>query len=120
MAQLGMAFPSQAPQLPGPEPEPWEEHFTPACEPRTEIGHAYWLRQQRALRDHGGPDEQPGIPIHKFASNDGWQVTAQECRQAVAAHEAAMAAGLPHPPALREDVLPFLRAAAQADGFEVY
>lgn len=47
-----------------------------------------WFRDQEEakLADHDLAG--PGIPWWKFSSNDGWHVTAQECRQAVEAFAA--------------------------------
>lgn len=66
-----------------------------------------------------GP-EVPGIPIHKICTtNDGWHVTREECRSALALYELHLAAGGSHPEAFGDDFIPFLREAARRDGFEV-
>lgn len=41
----------------------------------------YVAERDRLLADHGG--ECPGIPEHKFGSNDGWIVTPAECLAAL-------------------------------------
>lgn len=66
-----------------------------------------------------GP-EVPGIPLDKFCSNDGWHVTKVECRSALDIYWKAREAGTPHPDAFRDDFIPFLTHAAEADGFEVF
>jgi hypothetical protein len=71
------------------------------------------------LRWHG--PEIPGIPIHKICTtNDGWVVTREECRAALVLYDAAIVSGREHPDAFRDDFIPFLIAAAAADGFEVF
>ena len=37
---------------------------------------------------HGSPADKPTIPMHKFSSNDGWFVTPEEIRAALAAWDA--------------------------------
>lgn len=76
---------------------------------------------EKDLADHlswHGP-EIPGIPLHKFCSNDGWHVTREECRAALHLYEEALKSGEPHPESFMDDVIPFLREAAATDGFEV-
>ena len=86
---LGMAFPSRPPPFSG-------------------VDH---------LRAHEG--DTPGIPAHKLRSNNGWHVTREECVQALATYDEAVAGGAAHPESFREDLVPFLRTAAAHDGFEV-
>lgn len=118
MVELGMAFWSEH----GPFPEyPGYEHFDAEDEPVTDEGREYAARVAKLLSWHGDDPQAQGIPSHKFTSNDGWHVTKQECEQALAAYDAAMAAGHVHPERwFRDDLIPFLRHAAAADGFEVH
>jgi hypothetical protein len=60
-----------------------------------------------------------GIASHKLRSGEDWHVSAEECREAVAAYDEAMAAGARHPDILGADFVAFLRIAALADGFHV-
>lgn len=81
--------------------------------------------QREAALEHllsaPGAYDTPGIPSHKFTSNDGWHVTRIECASAVAIIERAPT---PWPPDvaefMRDDVLPFLQTAARHDGFRVH
>ena len=68
-----------------------------------------WLRDTR--------DERPGIPLHKLCSNDGWWVTAAECKSALQLWESL---GSPVAEEFRDDWIPFLRAAAANGGFRTY
>jgi hypothetical protein len=61
-------------------PEPEEEHWDDDMEPLTHEAREYRMMQHRIL-SAGSPD--PGIPIWKLCSNDGWLVTPQECLQAL-------------------------------------
>ena len=99
MAALGMAFEDDPrPDPPRPEefgltheqvwafedPEDFpdvaftEEQKAKAAEHRAAV--------ERVLAWHGRTDI-PGIPLHKFSSNDGWLVLPDECRAAVKAWE---------------------------------
>lgn len=63
-------------------------------------------------------DERPGIAAHKLCrTNDGWWVTRAECESALKLWERAG-----EPPVVDRlgDVLPFLRAAAEYEGFRVW
>lgn len=83
--------------------------------PTTGQGRAYADEAERRL---SWRPERAGIPIHKLCSNDGWIVTAAECREALdSVHEYEETHALPE--AFDDDVLPFLRTAAAADDFEV-
>jgi hypothetical protein len=66
----------------------------------------------KALRD-----ERPGISMHKLCSNDGWWVTAMECRTALDIWEQA---GMPMHEEFRDDWIPFLQQAAKHGGFRTY
>lgn len=76
------------------------------------------------LADHlswHGVSDIPGIPVHKIAgSNDGWHVTALECRAALGIYHQRMAGGEPHPEIFGDDFIPFLEACANSDGFETH
>ncbi|SDP96383.1 hypothetical protein SAMN04487905_12020 [Actinopolyspora xinjiangensis] len=117
MVRLGMAFTSDMPTFPE-SGHLSEEEFTNQGEPVTEQARTYLAQLDETLSAHGG--DGAGIPLHKFGSNDGWHVTAVECADAVAAYDRARTAGTPHPNELEGDVVPFLRTAAQCDGFRVY
>jgi hypothetical protein len=55
------------------------------------------LAWRPSTRDSQAGEEspQPGMAFHKFCSNDRWVVTAQECREALAAWRVAVARSLP-------------------------
>jgi hypothetical protein len=81
-------------------------------------GHArdYEAALARILSHHGHTDE-PGIPLHKLRTSLGWHVTADECTAALARFDARS----DEPPAVfGVRLVPFLRAAAGGDGFEVH
>lgn len=62
--------------------------------------------------------DRPGINLAKMCStNDGWHVTRLECLAALALWEAA---GRPDVDDGYGDLIPFLRAAAEHDGFVVW
>lgn len=75
------------------------------------------------------PPDEPGIPVHKFGSNDGWVVTPRDIEGALAMLDKAPAAQVE---AIRadwreeggtsyfDDWLDFLRRAQAGQGFEVY
>ncbi len=75
------------------------------------------------LRDilawHGDPKSN-GIPLHKLTTPLGWYVTVKECREAITAYDRARANGIRHPRIFGTDLIPFLRAAAEQNGFEVH
>jgi len=89
---------------------------------------AYYETSDRLTGIHPGDD--PTIQTFKFSSNDGWYVTPDECRAAVAAWEAHQPEGLP--PDLADDHrsitetpywgkwIEYLRRAADNDGFRVH
>ena len=62
-------------------------------------------------------DERPGIPLHKLCSNDGWWVTAMECRTALDIWEQA---GMPEVESFRDDWISFLQTAAKHGGFRTF
>ncbi|HEX3649602.1 MAG TPA: hypothetical protein VHV49_14345 [Pseudonocardiaceae bacterium] len=70
-----------------------------------------------AILSHHGSTPEPGIPLHKLRTGLGWHVTSAECAAAVARFD-ARPDDQPGPLATR--VVPFLRAAAAGDGFEVH
>ncbi|WNV83134.1 hypothetical protein [Umezawaea sp. Da 62-37] len=120
MVALGMAHPTPVPQF------PYSDHLDRDDfrddQPVTDRAHAYLRALEQTRTDHGsrGHARLPGIPVHKLASGDGWHVTAQECREALAAYQLATTTGTPHPAALGDDVLPFLRTAARHNGFRTH
>jgi len=73
------------------------------------------------VRAWHGVSDIPGIPVHKIAgSNDGWHVTALECKAALEIYHDRMVEGIPHPEIFGDDVIPFLSACADRDGFETH
>jgi hypothetical protein len=89
-------------------------------------GHAVGGRAQdyeaeldRILSWHGQTDDD-GIPVHKLRSNLGWHVTAQECAAAVRRYEQWCDQGRDVPSVFGDKLIPFLREAMTADGFEVH
>ena len=82
---------------------------------------------EAVLRFHGRTDT-PGIPLHKFSSNDGWHVLPAECEAAVRAWQAAAATDHGALEAVTESSgdadywlkwIGYLSAAARHGGFEV-
>ncbi|TNY36387.1 hypothetical protein [Thermomonospora catenispora] len=98
MAALGMAFESDPPDWPGPEEfgltrEQVQAAGSPGDHPGLGLTEEQKARAaehraavERVLAWHGETDA-PGIPLHKFSSNDGWLVLPDECRAAVKAWE---------------------------------
>ena len=112
MVSAGMAYAAKSP--PKFPDRPGKEHFDNYYDPITEEGREYHRQFAHALRTTG--DERPGIPIHKFSSNDGWWVTVHECRSALAMWELE---GQPQGAGFRDDFIPFLIKAAENGGFRV-
>jgi hypothetical protein len=75
-------------------------------------------RPGRPLPSRAGDVET--IPLEVFDLREGSAVSAQQCHAALENYYRAMAAQRPHPMAFDEDLVPFLRACARADGFEVW
>lgn len=106
------------------------------CQPE-KPSHAEWDALPPYDNDHpdanGGPEHQaahdvlarahrgecPGIPIHKFCSNDGWIVTPAEIRAALAQADRVSEPAIAIPE-WWEDWLNWMKLAADHDGFEVY
>lgn len=63
-------------------PEDYPEEFKALTPERLEKANAYLAAQREVLSWHGKADT-PGIPLHKFGSNDGWHVLPVECEAAV-------------------------------------
>jgi hypothetical protein len=94
MERLGMAF-EDAAHPAWPEAEDYgltkEQAWATECPEeypdimltpvQQEAGRKYAAEQDRILRWHG--KEIPGIPLHKFGSNDGWHVLPAEAEAAV-------------------------------------
>jgi hypothetical protein len=120
LVALGMAFDSLVPQF--PDSDHLDSTDFRDDRPVTDRSRRYLQERARVLADHGTDMEEylPGIPTHKLASADGWHVTDKECGQALAAYEAALLDGTAHPADFGEDLIPFLRAAAAAEGFLVH
>jgi hypothetical protein len=79
----------------------------------------YEAELRSILAWHGDP-KNAGIPLHKLTTPLGWCVTPQECRAAIAAYDRARANGIRHPRIFGTDLVPFLRLAAEQNGFEVH
>lgn len=79
----------------------------------------YQAELEKILSWHGHTNEA-GIPEHKLRTNLGWHVTAAECAAAVVRFDEWCGSGEPSPSVFGEQLIPFLRAAAKADGFEVH
>lgn len=141
MAQLGMAF-HDDPHPPWPEvddygltneqvwavefPEEYPDEYASITPAVMEKAHALLAENERVRAWHGRAD-MPGIPLHKFGSNDGWIVLPDECQAAVRAWRAHVSANGEHVPALRAEGLghwrqwiAFLEGAATHEGFEVF
>lgn len=75
-----------------------------------------YLAERDAVLAWHGP-EVPGIPVHKFGTNDGWLVLPAECEAAVRLGRQSS------PPAEYPDIwakwLDYLERASRAGGFEV-
>lgn len=78
-------------------------------------GAAYREANDKLCREHRG--ECPGIPIHKFGSNDGWWVTPAEIRAALANAEGYAA---PVEVEWWGDWIEYLKGAIDHDGFRVH
>ncbi|WP_146607611.1 hypothetical protein [Spongiactinospora gelatinilytica] len=89
---------------------------------------AYQAEQDRVLSWHG--KEMPGLPLHKFGSNDGWLVLPVECEAAVRIWRKQK--GLRGEVLVRDKLgsddafaywlewIEFLQGAVTHDGFEVW
>jgi hypothetical protein len=144
MTRLGMAFEGEPhPSWPKTEnygitdeqfwaaedPEDYPEVFASITPEVMEKVLAYQAEHTRVLSWHG--KEIPGIPLHKFSSNDGWIVLPAECEAALRTwqeycgkHGAESALGRVGR-AVRDTAywlewLEFLAGAARHDGFEVW
>lgn len=67
-----------------------------------------------------GAGDVESIPLAVFDHREGSAVSVRQCQAALENYYRAMAAQRPHPMAFDEDLVPFLRACAHADGFEVW
>ena len=76
---------------------------------------AYFAQLDEVLSWHG--PEMPGIPGHKFSSNDGWIVLPAECEAAVRLADDHVPAEYPD---LWRDWIAFMRRSARHGGFEVH
>lgn len=118
MAELGMAHEStsgldwsEAPEY--PEDDDNDEKMA-----------AYTEAMDNYLGGHGTPAD-PTIPLHKFSTNDGWFVTPDEIRAALAAWDAHDLDGLDQDTHVTIETdywgefIAWLRLAAEHDGFRV-
>lgn len=122
LVAYGMGFYSPTPPWPK-SPSPFENHVRYDEDTDEEIGltqdgRHYLERCAHIIWTHG-ETTTPGIPLHKFSSNDGWHVTRIECAQALEAYEKALPR-LGHPEEFRDDFIPFLHVAVKRDGFTVH
>lgn len=146
MAELGMVYRSRSPHFPDPatyhgnavEDELWwgaVEHFEHGealpeglGAEMVEAARRYAADCLETRRRH--PDLGQVIPEHKFGSNDGWVVTPEEIRAALAVYEATPAelvnqvVGTHIGDGERRDYwdrwIAYLRLAVSHDGFEVH
>lgn len=87
---------------------------------------AYREAMDKLTGAHGEPADDPTIPLHKFSSNDGWYVTAEEIRAALDAYESRCSEDLSDATVeLIEtdywgEFIAWLRLAAEHDGFRVH
>jgi hypothetical protein len=136
MRRHGMAFDDQAtPRWPEParfgvtddqvwaanNPQEYKDEFAKLTSEQLEKIKAYNAADEQVRSWHGMKDV-PGIPLHKFSTNDGWIVLPVECRAAV---EIWKKAGRPVPKASDGGKhwpawIAFLEGAARHDGFEVW
>ena len=96
-------------------PEYFQDDAPPGAE-TTEKVRRYLAALDDVLAWHG--PEIPGIPVHKFGSNDGWIVLPAECAAAVSA-----ARQYPPPEGAGDywdEWIDYLDRASRADGFEVH
>lgn len=70
-------------------PEDYPEEFASLTPEDMEKVNAVLAEKTRVLAWHGNADT-PGIPFHKFSSNDGWLVLPAECEAAVRIWEMAV------------------------------
>jgi hypothetical protein len=124
MAERGMIF-EAGPHPEFPKLDDWDAYeiwrypeYAEGATVSTEQARAFeaYQRELDAVLSWHGP-EVPGIPAHKFGTNDGWIVTPAECEAAVrlaAEHE---------PPATDADYwakwINYLDRASKEGGFEV-
>lgn len=105
------------------DPEHWKR-TDGDYEPVSEAAKAYQDQITAYLKDTR--DERPGIPVHKFSSNDGWWITAAECQSFIQLWERAGCPDLmpvewrAEDPDAEDDIIPFMRQAASHGGFRVY
>ena len=108
MAQRGMIFEGTERPWPLREEFPTDEDYKRACD---------------AHRDAADGD-QPGIPVHKLSSNDGWLVTPIECMGALKVWDSLGEKDLPtlgrEPVVWWPEWLEFLEEAAEHGGFRVW
>lgn len=145
MAKLGMAFDAgDRPAWPDAEdhgtthedawaaecPEDDPEGFKALTPERLEKANAFLSAQRDVLGWHGDADI-PGIPLHKFSTNDGWIVQPAECEAAVQVWEKfaaewgeAAVQGFLSRRGIDADYwrrwIEYLRSAARHGGFEVH
>lgn len=87
---------------------------------------AYDQAMDKFTGAHGTPADQPTIPLHKFSTNDGWFVTPEEIRAALAAWDARDLDDLDEGTRATIETdywgefIAWLRLAAEHDGFRVH
>jgi hypothetical protein len=135
MAEFGMVVDSKYKQEDWPTAEQfgltWEQVEAETydanyerCRPTSPAVIAYVDARDAFLRERF--TDQPGIPVHKFGSNDGWVVTPEEIKAALkVAPEAVLVEDSGGPDGARKPLerwlpwLEFLRGAAAHGGMEV-
>ena len=114
------------------DPEEYPEEYAAMADSERVAGAKFAARWAEVIAWHGA--EQPGIPLHKFDSNDGWHVLPAEAdaavriwRQFVADNGEETAANLVSNTlyegamdALWAQWLTYLAGAVRHDGFEVH
>jgi hypothetical protein len=80
MYELGMLH---SPSVSGDQITPWPRWDDELPDDEAE---AKYDREKAPIVSYHDPSEPPTIPDHKFGSNDGWQVTPDEIRAALAAY----------------------------------
>lgn len=111
------------------DPEEYPEVFAAMTPGVAEKARTYSAAHQEILAWHGKADT-PGIPFHKFSSNDAWVVLPAECEAAARAWEIAVeergedqALAIVSDQARGADYwlawIEYLRGAARHGGFEV-
>ena len=101
---------------------------------KTDMPRFEWENEAQGEENIKAGSDSPGIPWWKFSSNDGWHVTEEECREALALYHAFIAINGPELPIPQEELddpdqgmnkffaewLVFIHHASTRGGFRVY